>query len=232
MPGGDRWLIAACKPHYMPVIRRYLIAGLLVWLPLGVTILVIRLLVGFMDKTLQVIPKEWQPDQVLGFHIPGLGLVLAVAIVLLTGIIVANFFGRQVVALWESFLARIPLVRTIYISVKQIAETLLSSTGQSFRKVLLIEYPRRGIWTLAFQTGNAVNEVQSRTGVDIVHVFVPTTPNPTSGFFIMMPKDDIIELSMSVDDALKMIMSVGVIVPDEKRADLLQGAVAQNQDRS
>jgi len=216
----------------MPVIRRYLIAGLLVWLPLGVTILVIRLLVGFMDQTLQVIPKEYQPDQLLGFHVPGLGVVLAVSIVLLTGIIVANFFGRQLVALWEAFLARIPLVRTIYISVKQIAETLLSSSGQSFRKVLLIEYPRRGIWTLAFQTGNAVAEVQAKTGVTIVNVFVPTTPNPTSGFFIMMPKDDIIELSMSVDDALKMIMSVGVIVPDDKRADLLQGAVAQNQDRS
>lgn len=216
----------------MPVIRRYLIAGLLVWLPLGVTILVIRLLVGFMDKTLLLIPENYHPDQVLGFHVPGLGLVLAVTIVLLTGVIVANFFGRQLVALWESALSRIPLVRTIYISVKQIAETLLSSTGQSFRKVLLIEYPRRGIWTLAFQTGNAFAEVQTRTGVDIVNVFVPTTPNPTSGFFIMMPRDDIIELSMSVDDALKMIMSVGVIVPDDKRTELVQEAVAQNQDRS
>jgi len=216
----------------MPTLRRYLIAGLLVWLPLGVTILVIRLLVGFMDKTLQVIPKEWQPDQLLGFHLPGLGVVLAISIVLLTGIIVANFFGRRLIALWESMLDRIPLVRTIYISVKQIAETLLSSSGQSFRKVLLIEYPRRGIWTLAFQTGSAYNEVQTKTGVDIVNVFVPTTPNPTSGFFIMMPREDIVELSMSVDDALKMIMSVGVIVPDEKRAEVLEGAVAQNPDRS
>jgi uncharacterized membrane protein len=216
----------------MPTIRRYLIAGLLVWLPLGVTILVIRLLVGFMDKTLLLIPKDYHPDQLLGFHVPGLGLVLAVAIVLFTGIIVANLFGRRLIALWESLLTRIPLVRTIYISVKQIAETLLSSSGQSFRKVLMIEYPRRGIWTLAFQTGNAFAEVKSRTGADIVNVFVPTTPNPTSGFFIMLPREDIIELSLSVDDALKMIMSVGVIVPEEKRDALLEGAVAQNQDKS
>jgi len=216
----------------MPTLRRYLIAGLLVWLPLGVTILVIRLLVGFMDKTLLVIPAAYHPDALLGFHVPGLGLVLAVTIVLVTGVIVANFFGRRMIALWESVLARIPLVRTIYHTVKQVAETVLSADGKSFRKVLLIEYPRRGVWTLAFQTGNAVGEIQDRTGAVVINVFVPTTPNPTSGFFIMVPQDDVVELSMSVDDGLKMIVSMGVIVPEERREALLADAVAQNQDRS
>jgi uncharacterized membrane protein len=215
----------------MPTLRRYLIAGLLVWLPLGVTLLVIRLLVGFMDKTLMVIPAAYHPDTLLGFHVPGLGLVLAVAIVLVTGVIVANLFGRRLVALWESVLARIPLVRTIYHSVKQVAETLLSANGKSFRKVLLIEYPRRGIWTLAFQTGNPVGEIQDRTGAEVINVFVPTTPNPTSGFFILVPRDDIIELSMSVDDGLKMIVSMGVIVPGGGRA-APDAVVAQTQDRS
>lgn len=204
----------------MPIFRRYLIAGLLVWLPLGVTLLVIRLLVGFMDKTLLIIPEAYHPDTLLGFHLPGLGLLLAVAIVLVTGVIVANFFGRRVVAFWESLLARIPLVRTIYHSVKQVAETVLANDGQSFRTVLLIEYPRRGIWTLAFQTGRAVGEIQERTGAEIINIFIPTTPNPTSGFFIMLPRDDVIELSMSVDDGLKMIVSMGVIVPEDKRKKL------------
>jgi uncharacterized membrane protein len=217
----------------MPTLRRYLIAGLLVWLPLGVTVLVIRLLVGFMDKTLLVIPAQYHPDTLLGFHVPGLGLVLAVTIVLVTGVIVANFFGRRLVALWESMLARIPLVRTIYHGVKQVAETLLSANGKSFRKVLLIEYPRRGIWTLAFETGLSVGEIQERTGAQVMNVFVPTTPNPTSGFFIMVPRDEVIELSMSVDDGLKMIVSMGVIVPGAARPTQKDKAtVALNQDRS
>ena len=217
----------------MPTLRRYLIAGLLVWLPLGVTVLVIRLLVGFMDKTLLVIPAHYHPDALLGFHVPGLGLVLAVTIVLVTGVIVANFFGRRMITLWESLLARIPLVRTIYHSVKQVAETLLSANGKSFRKVLLIEYPRRGIWTLAFQTGDAVGEIQDRTGAEVINVFVPTTPNPTSGFFVLVPRDDIIELDMSVDDGLKMIVSMGVIIPGGKRPLAgAAGAVVENRDNA
>jgi len=216
----------------MTVIRRYLIAGLLVWLPIGVTIMIVQLLVGFMDKTLTFIPAAYHPDTLLGFHLPGLGVVLTVLIVLVTGIIVANFFGRKLISLWESLLARIPLVRTIYTSVKQIAETVFASNGQSFRKVLLVEYPRRGIWTLAFQTGSALGEITAKTGTDVVNVFVPTTPNPTSGFFIMVPREEIIELNMSVDDGLKMIMSMGVIVPSEKREVLTNSAVAQNEVKS
>ncbi len=212
------------------MLKRYLIAGLLVWLPLGVTVLVIRLLVNFMDKLLVFIPMEYHPDTLLGFHIPGLGVVLAVLVVLITGVIVANFFGRQLVAAWESLLGRIPLVRTIYHSVKQVAVTIFSSQGKSFRKVLLIEYPRKGIYTLAFQTGDAVAEVREKSGREVINVFVPTTPNPTSGFFIMVPEEDVQVLDMSIDEALKMIMSLGVIVPGGKENPLLQEATQELSD--
>lgn len=199
-------------------LRRYLIAGLLLWLPLGVTVLVVRLLVGFMDQTLHLLPEQLQPEALLGFHIPGLGLLLAVLVVLTTGILVANLFGRRLVALWEAVLARIPLVRSIYSAVKQLAETMFSGGGQSFRKVLLIEYPRKGLWTLAFQTGTGLGEAQRKTGRDVINVFVPTTPNPTSGFFLMVPREEVVELDMSVDDGLKMIISMGVVVPNGKPA--------------
>jgi len=212
------------------MLKRYLIAGLLVWLPLGVTVLVIRLLVTFMDKLLVFIPVQYHPDTLLGVHIPGLGVVLAVLVVLVTGVIVANFFGRQLVAAWESLLGRIPLVRTIYHSVKQVAVTIFSSQGKSFRRVLLIEYPRKGIYTLCFQTGDAVAEVMEKTGKEVINVFVPTTPNPTSGFFIMLPEEDVQELDISIDDALKMIMSLGVIVPGGKENPVIQEATQELSD--
>lgn len=193
--------------------KRYLIAGLLVWVPLGVTVMVINLLVGIMDKTLLWLPEAYRPDTLLGFHIPGLGVVLSAIIVMGTGVVVANLFGRKLVQIWENLLARIPLVRSIYASVKQILETVFSS-GQAFRKVLLIEYPRKGLWTLAFQSSSTQGEAQAKTAEEVINVFIPTTPNPTSGFFIMVPRTDVVELEMSVDDGLKMIISAGVVVPD------------------
>lgn len=197
----------------MSRMRRYLITGLLVWLPIGVTVLVVKLLVDLMDQTLVVLPEAYRPDHLLGFHIPGLGVVLSVLVVLSTGVVMAHFFGQQLLAAWEAILNRIPLVRSIYSSVKQLSETLLSSGGQSFRKVLLIEYPRKGLWTLAFQTGTEVGEAQAKTGEEVINVYVPTTPNPTSGFFLMVPRRDVVELEMSVDEGLKMIISMGVVVP-------------------
>lgn len=198
-------------------LRRYLITGLLVWLPLGVTLLVVKLLVDIMDQTLVVLPEVYRPDHLLGFHIPGLGVVLSVVVVFTTGVIMAHFFGQQLLAAWEAILNRIPLVRSIYASVKQLSETLLSTGGQSFRKVLLIEYPRKGLWTLAFQTGTEVGEAQTKTGEEVINVYVPTTPNPTSGFFLMVPRCDVVELEMSVDEGLKMIISMGVVVPKWSR---------------
>jgi len=197
----------------MSRLRRYLITGLLVWLPVGVTLLVVKLLVDMMDQTLLLLPEAYRPDRFLGFHIPGLGVVLSVVVVLSTGVVMAHFFGHQLVAAWEAVLNRIPLVRSIYASVKQLSETLLSSGGQSFRKVLLIEYPRKGLWTLAFQTGTEEGEAQAKTGEEVINVYVPTTPNPTSGFFLMVPRRDVVELEMNVDEGLKMIISMGVVVP-------------------
>lgn len=194
--------------------RRYLIAGILVWLPLGVTVLVVRLFVDLMDRSLVLLPPKYHPEQWLGFSIPGFGVILSVLIIFVTGVIAANLFGRQLLRLWESLLSRIPLVRSVYSGVKQITETVFSPSGQSFRKVLLIEYPRQGLWTLAFQTGTDVGEAQQKTGEEVINVYVPTTPNPTSGFFIMVPRKDVQELDMSVDEGLKMIISMGVVVPE------------------
>ena len=197
----------------MSALRKYLIAGLLVWLPLGVTVLVIKLLVDVMDRTLLLLPPDWRPDALLGFHVPGLGFVLSLAVVAITGVVVANLLGRRLIAVWESLLSRIPLVRSIYNGVKQVAETVFSAGGKSFRKVVMLEYPRRGTWCLAFLTGTGLGEVQARTGEEVVAVFVPTTPNPTSGFVLLVPKRDVVELDMSIDDGLKLIISMGVAVP-------------------
>jgi len=195
--------------------KRYLIAGLLVWLPLGVTLAVIEFLVGLFDKSLLLLPHQYRPDVLLGVHIPGFGVLLSLTLILVTGVVVANFLGSRLVAVWESLLSRIPLVRSIYHAVKQISEAVLGSGEQTFQKAYLIQYPRAGLWTLAFQTGISQGEAQKKTGMNnVVNLFVPTTPNPTSGFFIMASKNEVIELEMSVDDALKMVISGGVIVPD------------------
>jgi len=199
--------------------KRYLIAGLLIWVPLGVTVIVVKFLVNILDKTVLLLPPNYRPDAILGFDIPGFGVILSVAIVLGTGVIVANLFGRKIVSVWEAILARIPLIRTIYTGVKQVMETILSNQGDSFRKVLLVEYPRRGMWTLAFQSSTDVGEAQIKIGQEVVNIFVPTTPNPTSGFFIMLPKSDVIELDMTIDEGLKMIISAGVVVPPWSKAD-------------
>ncbi len=199
--------------------RKYLIAGLLVWLPVGATILVIKLLVDTMDQTLLLLPPAWRPAELLGFNIPGLGIALSVLVVFATGIVFANFLGRRLVAFWEALLARIPLVRTVYTAVKQVTETLFSSSSQSFRQVLLVEYPRRGIWSIGFQTNTGLGEVQEKTGEEVVAVFVPTTPNPTSGFVLMIPRKEVVELEMSVDEGLKMIVSMGVVVPTWRKGE-------------
>lgn len=195
------------------MIRRWLVAGLLVWLPLVATFLVLKLLVGFLDRSLLLLPKAWRPEAWLGFDIPGFGIILSLLLVLVTGFFVANFVGRRVVVLGESLLDRVPLLRTVYSGVKRLTETVLGDSGTSFRKVLLVEYPRRECWTLAFQTGEPVGEVQRKTAREVLTVFVPTAPNPTSGFVILLPKEDVIELDMSVEDGLRMVISLGVVTP-------------------
>ena len=197
--------------------RKYLIAGLLVWVPLGVTVLVVRLVVDLMDRIQLLLPPTWRPEALLGFSVPGFGVLVALVVVLGTGIVVANLLGRRLVAAWEYVVDQIPLVRTIYTVAKQVVETLTSSSGDSFRRVLLIEYPRKGIWTLGSQTGSGFGEIDQATGRAMVSVFVPTTPNPTSGFVLFMPRDEVQELQMSVDEAMRLVISVGVAAPDWPR---------------
>jgi uncharacterized membrane protein len=197
----------------MKRLRRYLVAGILVWLPLGITYFLLRFLVGVMDKTLGLLPKPYQPEQWFGVPIPGLGVILTIIVLLITGLLAANIVGRSIVGGWESLMERIPIVRSIYSVAKKFAEVVFSDSGNAFKKVLLVEYPRKGIYTLTFQTATEVGEIQGRTGEDVVCCFVPTTPNPTSGFIIVVPKKDVIELDMEVDEAAKLIMSLGVVIP-------------------
>ena len=208
--------------------RKYLIAGLLVWMPLGITILVVRAVVSFLDQILLLLPDAYQPDALVGMHIPGLGVVVSVVLVLATGMIVANLLGRRLVAMWESLLSRIPLVRTLYAGVKQIMEAVFATDGKSFRKVLLVEYPRKGVWSLAFMTADNLGEVQEKTATEVISVFIPTTPNPTSGFVLMIPKSEVIYLDMTVEQGLKMIISLGVVVPDWQKERLKSQSQATN----
>ena len=190
--------------------KRYFIAGLLVWVPLAVTIWLIRFLVTTMDG---VLPEWMIPDVIERQHIPGMGLVAVLLLVFATGVLVANFIGERLVRWWEMLLARIPIVRTIYSSVKQVSDTILSPNGQAFRKAVLVQYPRQGSWTIAFLTGAPGPGVTEHLPGEHVSVYVPTTPNPTSGFFLLMPKREVVELDMSVDAALKYIVSMGVVAP-------------------
>jgi uncharacterized membrane protein len=194
-------------------LRRYLVAGILVWLPLGLTVFVVRILIGLMDRTLLLLPQQYRPEELLGTAIPGLGVILTILLLLLTGLLAANFVGRSFVGGWESLMNRIPVVRSIYSGAKNFAEIVFSESGSAFKKVLLVEYPRKGIYSLTFQTATDLGEVQDRLGVDVVSCFVPTTPNPTSGFIIIVPKKDVIELDMEVDEAVRLVMSLGVVIP-------------------
>jgi len=197
--------------------KRYFIAGLLVWIPLGITLWILHLIINTMDQSLLLLPSSARPEAVFGRAIPGVGAVLTLLIVFLTGVFAANFFGRRLLAYWESVLVRIPVVKTIYTGVKQVSDTLFSSQGQAFRKALLVQYPHAGSWTIAFQTGVPNGEVAQRLSGDHVSLYVPTTPNPTSGFFLVMARKDVIELDMSVDAALKYIISMGVVAPNDAR---------------
>jgi len=197
-------------------LRRYLIAGLLVWLPVVVTVLILKFLVDVVDRSLLLLPAVAQPETLIGFRIPGLGFLLSGVVLLVTGMVVTNLLGSNMVKLWEGLLARIPFVRAIYSASKQLTETLFSGSGKSFRKVVLVRYPHPGMWTLAFLTGAGLAEANAKTGRDLVNIFVPTTPNPTSGFFLMVAREDMIELDMPVDVGIRLILSAGAVAPENK----------------
>ena len=193
--------------------RNYLISGLLFWIPLILTIIVIKFFLEFVDG---LIPQEYLPEAVfnLDTSIPGSGIILLLLIILITGILVTNILGRRLVALWERLLNKIPGFRNIYNILKKVSDTVLNTSSQSFKKAFLIQYPSKGIWVIAFQSGDYRGEAESIIGEEIINLFVPTTPNPTSGFFVLIPKKDAFELDISVEDAFKLVISAGVVTPD------------------
>ncbi|MFW5431925.1 MAG: DUF502 domain-containing protein [Methylophilaceae bacterium] len=196
--------------------KKYFITGLLVLVPLVVTFWVMSTLIETLDQSLLLLPEDWRPQKLLGFSMAGLGALLTLAVIFLTGLIATNFFGQQLIMLWEEMLSRVPVVKSIYSSVKQVSDTLFSDSGNAFRKALLIEFPRKDSWTVAFLTGEPGGDVSNHLKGDFVSVYVPTTPNPTGGYFLMLPKADVVELDMSVDQALKYIISMGTVAPEVK----------------
>ena len=195
--------------------KKYLITGLLIWIPLVITIWVLKLVVDVLDQSLLLLPMALHTENWLGVHIPGLGAILTVVIVFLTGVFATNFFGAQLVEVWHDILHRIPVVNSIYSSVKQISDTLFSSSGQAFRKALLVQWPQEGMWTIAFLTGTPGGGIARHLPPDSIAVYVPTTPNPTGGYFVIISRKNVIELDMSVDQALKYVISMGVVPPQK-----------------
>lgn len=202
------------------LIRGYILAGLVVWLPVVVTFVIVRFLVDILDTTISLLPNAYQPDKVLGMHIPGLGVVLSLVLLIITGVIVTNILGQRLFRLGDAILAKIPLVRSIYYAAKQIIHAVFASNSQAFRKVMLVEYPREGVWSLAFLTGSSNPEIIEHTSNEMYSMFIPTTPNPTSGFLVMVAKKDAIELSMSVEEAMKYIISLGVVQHSPPASDV------------
>jgi uncharacterized membrane protein len=196
------------------MLKKYLITGLLIWVPLAFTLWVLDLIVSSMDRTLLLLPPPWRPESWLGFPLPGAGLLLSALVLLLTGMAAANIMGQRLVRWWEGLLSRIPIVRSIYSSVKQVSDTLLSSDGNSFRRAVLVEFPQRGQWAIAFVVGAPGERVAAPLGADSVVVYVPTAPNPTSGYTLIVRPDEVRELDMSVDEALKFVISLGVVGAD------------------
>ena len=195
-------------------LRKYIITGLLIWVPLGITIFVIRVLVNLMDQTIVLLPPAWRPEALFGFNVPGLGIVVSAMVIFITGFFLTNFAGRRLIKGWESLLDRIPLVRSIYSSVKQVTRTVLSADNNTFNDVLLIQYPRKGLWTLCFKTSDSPQSFNDITDEELITVFVPTTPNPTSGFILFVPKHEVKKIDIDVEDALKLVMSLGVVTPE------------------
>jgi uncharacterized membrane protein len=211
----------------MSEIRKWLLSGLLVIVPLAITAWVLKLIINTLDQTLLILPASWQPDALLGVHIPGFGVLLAFALVLGIGAAASNFAGRKLVSWGDAILHRIPVVRSLYSGVKQVSDTLFSDGGNAFRKAVLVEYPRAGCWTIAFQTGAPGGEVAAHlhsVAGEHISIYIPTTPNPTSGFFLIVPRSAVVELAMTVDEALKYIISMGVVVPTTPAGSPLLGA--------
>lgn len=211
----------------MTAIKKYFITGLLIWVPLVITVWVLTAIISTMDQSLRLLPESVHPQRLFGFDIPGAGALLTLLVILVTGVVTTNIVGQKLVRFWEGVLARIPVVKSIYYSVKQVSDTLFSGSGEAFRKVLLVRFPHHGAWSVAFLTNTPAPAIAQLLAEEHVSVFIPTAPSPVNGFFFFVPKRDTIELDISVDDALKYIVSMGVVVPVPRRPNLL--GQAQNQ---
>ena len=210
-------------------LRNYLIGGLLIWIPIMVTVWVVRFLAGILDQSLLLVPPPWRPEALFGTYIPGLGIILSLLILFFTGLLVKNLFGGQFVAGVESLVRRIPVVGAVYSGAKTFSETVLSDKGKSFKQVVIVEFPRKGVYSLGFITSQELEEAQARTAQEVICVFVPTTPNPTTGFLVFVPKDEVTIMDMSVDEAFKMLLTLGVVVPPWKNK-YMEGRLAPPQN--
>lgn len=201
------------KRHPARAIRNYLIAGLLIWVPIMVTVWVVRFLARILDQSLMLLPAGWQPEVLVGHYIPGLGVVMSLLLLLVTGLLVRNLFGRQIVHGAELLIKRIPVIGSVYGGAKTFSETVLADQGGSFKQVVMVEFPRKGVFSIGFITSEDLEEAQAKTAQDVTCVFVPTTPNPTTGFIILVPREEVVRMDMTVDDAFKMLLTLGVVVP-------------------
>lgn len=211
---------ASGRRHPARQLRNYLIAGLLIWIPVMVTVWVIRFLSGILDQSLVLLPPSWRPEALVGQYVPGVGIVLSFLLLVVTGVVVRNLFGGQIVEGFENLVRRIPVIGAVYGGAKTFSETVLTDKGKSFKQVVMVEFPRRGIFSVGFITSEELEEVQAKTAQDVVCVFVPTTPNPTTGFLVAIPRDEIVPLDMSVDEAFRMLLTLGVVVPKWKNKPL------------
>jgi uncharacterized membrane protein len=219
----------AKEHHLVRRMRNYLIGGLLIWIPIMITVWVVRFLSGILDQSLLLLPPSWRPEAVFGTYVPGVGIILSLLLLLLTGVVVKNLFGGQMVAGLESLVRRIPVVGAVYGGAKTFSETVLTDQGKSFKQVVMVEFPRRGVFSIGFITSHELEEAQAKTEQVVTCVFVPTTPNPTTGFIILVPKDEVTYMDMTVDEAFKMLLTLGVVVPTWKKKPV-DGRLAPQQD--
>jgi uncharacterized membrane protein len=204
------------RRHPARQLRNYLIAGLLIWIPVMVTVWVIKFLSGILDQSLVLLPPSWRPEALVGQYVPGVGIVMSFVLLVVTGVVVRNLFGGQIVEGFENLVRRIPVIGAVYGGAKTFSETVLTDKGKSFKQVVMVEFPRKGVFGVGFITSEELEEVQAKTEQDVVCVFVPTTPNPTTGFLVAIPRDEIVPLDMTVDEAFKMLLTLGVVVPKWK----------------
>ena len=209
-------------------LRNYMIGGLLIWIPIMITVWVVRFLSGILDSSLLLLPPSWRPEAVVGTYVPGVGIILSLLLLLFTGILVKNLFGGQIVAGFESLVRRIPVVGAVYGGAKTFSETVLTDKGSSFKQVVMVEFPRKGVFSIGFITAHELEEAQAKTEQEVTCVFVPTTPNPTTGFLVLVPRDEVVKMDMTVDEAFRMLLTLGVVVPTWKNKPV-DGRLAPQQ---